>query len=166
MCRCTCVWISIQHGPVCLAVSCMLCWFCIALLSELCGVSLNAPGRSRPGSQATICRWSQYLCQGRTFPPARLPRVGPLGFTSMVRNGLGCGSVGHKIIITSPQPGPIVNTDKHSHAHKGTQHEEDTSVYTKACAQSTLTVHKLPSLNLFFSVTRCYIGLCSNVSGV
>lgn len=144
-------------------VSHMLRCSFIGLPSELCGVSLNAPRRSRPGSQATVCRWSRYLCQGRASPSHQPPRVGPLGSTSTVRNGLGCGNMGHKIILTSPPRVPIVNTDKRSHAHRGAWHEEDTSVYTNARARCTLTVHKLLSLKLFFVQENNVVlyGLCS-----
>ncbi len=110
-------------------VSHMLCCLFIGLPSELCSVSLKAPRRSRPGSRASVCRWSRYLCQGRASPSHQPPRVGPLGSTSTVRNGLGCGNMDHKIILTSPQRGPSVNTDKRSHAHRGTQHEEDTPTH-------------------------------------
>lgn len=42
-------------------VSHMLCWLSIGLPCEPCSFSLNAHRRNRPGSQATVCRWSRYV---------------------------------------------------------------------------------------------------------
>lgn len=58
------------------------------------------------------------MCQSRTSPPHWLPRVGQLESTSMVRNGLGCGNVGHKIIITSRQYGPKSHVQTKAHNRK------------------------------------------------
>lgn len=96
--------------------------------------------RSRPRSQATVCRWSRYLCRGTWSPSHQLPRVGPLGSTGMVRNRLGCGNVGHKIIFTSPQQGPVVNTDKRSGAHN----------CKRTHARYTLMVHNYSVRKSFF----------------
>ena len=116
-----CMDINTSRSHLFSRVSHMLCWFVISLPSQLRCVSLNAPRRSRPGSRAPVCRWSRYLCRGRTSPSYWPLRAGPLGSTSTLPNWLGCGNVGHKIIITSPQRGPLVNTDTHSHAYRPTQ---------------------------------------------
>lgn len=86
----------------------------LAPASALCSVTLNAPWRSRPGSQATDCRWSQYLCRGRTSTRHRPPSVGPLGSTGTGRNGLLCDSEGHKIITAWPL---LVDAENCSHVH-------------------------------------------------
>lgn len=140
-----------------------VCWVVIGLPSEPCGVSLNAPRRSRPASEATACQCSRYLCQGRTSPHHWPPGVGPLGSTSTVRNGFGCSNVGHKIIITALQREPVVNIG----THVCRDHEKDKSKYTNTHPQCSLIVYKLSSLKLFLCWGELYwaAGVVS-VSGV